>query len=130
MKDVLDALDVEMEQDLEQIKPALPNYPFPAVCVTESSILFTTMCGDLDLWDTGRIKIFTTTNYVVFKKASRRDASSFAVWDVHAGCNPKATGFPLALRAKMIRRGTYRLYKYGADGYAIKRNELLSDEAE
>lgn len=118
---------LEVEEELEQIETAVERYSFPVVSIGDYSVIFSAACDPLDLWDTGKLKISVTTNYIVFRKAELWEKNTFSVWS-RLYKSTHATTLPANLKAKKVRRGSYRLYKYGDDGFAIKRNELLKDE--
>ena len=121
--------ELEIEDELEEIEQAVEKYEFPTVYFCAPNIRFNIMCSDLPLWDTRRLKISVTNNYVVFRPAEKKDRRSFAVTRMGADTPHYSAHFPTNLQVKGIRQGCYRLYKYGDDAYAIKRYELLKEEA-
>ena len=113
--------EVYFSDDLELIDNRKANYKYPVVTLGNIHIYFNSFCWEYI--NTKKMRVYNTTNYVVFLPATDDDMNAFVV-----GKNKNSNGaqmtVPFNLRKKLPNKGYFKLYKY-KDGVCIKKYEPI-----
>lgn len=112
------------EEELEVIEKELSGYDFPVATLGKQTIYFNRHAVPL-------IPEFlewrTSPQYIVGLPTTKENRNSFHVRRTKNARDAVQATFPVKMRnEKMVKSGSYRIYKY-KDGFCFKRYERLSD---
>lgn len=115
--------EITINENLESVDNNLQMFTFPAVSVGDSHFYFNSATRRVvDINNNMKMRVFNTTNYVVFVPADENDPSAYAI------NRTRDIGFDVTLSRKLIKKlpykGTFKLYKY-KDGWCFKKYEPL-----
>lgn len=116
-------IDFNLEE-LELIKKLahMEKFPYPVALVGETAIGFNRYASPIV---PKAIKWFCTGEYIIGLPGDKGDRDSFLshfVDRTRSAC--KSTAFPADMKAKKVKKGYYKVYKF-KNGFAFKRYEPL-----